>query len=175
MLICCLQFLDMSLMIALVCCWNVGVYKNNGYLVVSCNGGLNQMRYATCDMVAMARDLNVTLIVPELDKTSFWADPSEFEDIVDVDHFIRSLRDEVRILKELPPRLKLRVELGIVHTMPPVLNPIVYEVPAEHPLAERMLLHELLAHTPPQVISGGLLGMLTSTIIYLISHLGNNA
>ncbi|XP_071711989.1 rhamnogalacturonan I rhamnosyltransferase 1-like [Rutidosis leptorrhynchoides] len=96
------------------------VYKNNGYLVVSCNGGLNQMRSAICDMVAIARYLNVTLIVPELDKTSFWADPSEFEDIFDVDHFITSLRDEVRVLKQLPRRLKKRVELGIVHTMPPV-------------------------------------------------------
>ena len=28
-----------------------------------------------CDMVTIARYLNVTLIVPELDKTSFWADP----------------------------------------------------------------------------------------------------
>ncbi|OMO69941.1 GDP-fucose protein O-fucosyltransferase [Corchorus olitorius] len=71
------------------------VYKNNGYLMVSCNGGLNQMRAAICDMVTIARYLNVTLIVPELDKTSFWADPSEFQDIFDVDHFITSLRDEI--------------------------------------------------------------------------------
>ncbi|KAL8249952.1 hypothetical protein R6Q59_006820 [Mikania micrantha] len=54
-----------------------------------------------------------------------------------------------------------------------VLNQIVYELPAEHPLAESMPLHELLGHTPPQVIAGGLLGMMTSTIIYLISHSGN--
>ncbi|KAF7806293.1 rhamnogalacturonan I rhamnosyltransferase 1-like [Senna tora] len=97
-----------------------GVYRNKGYLMVSCNGGLNQMRSAICDMVAIARYLNVTLIVPELDKTSFWADPSEFQDIFDVDHFIASLRDEVRILKKLPPRFKRRVEQGLYYSMPPI-------------------------------------------------------
>ncbi|CAN6809313.1 unnamed protein product [Brassica oleracea] len=96
------------------------IYQNNGYLMISCNGGLNQMRAAICDMVTIARYMNVTLIVPELDKTSFWNDPSEFKDIFDVDHFITSLRDEVRILKEVPPRLKRRVELGVYHTMPPI-------------------------------------------------------
>ncbi|KAJ4892698.1 O-fucosyltransferase family protein [Raphanus sativus] len=95
------------------------IYQNNGYLMVSCNGGLNQMRAAICDMVTISRYMNVTLIVPELDKASFWNDPSEFKDIFDVDHFITSLRDEVRILKKVPPRLKRRVELGVYHTMPP--------------------------------------------------------
>lgn len=51
--------------------------------------------------------------------SSIWFD-SEFQDIFDVDHFISSLRDEVRILKELPPRLKRRVELGMFYTMPPI-------------------------------------------------------
>ncbi|KAL0332160.1 UNVERIFIED_CONTAM: Rhamnogalacturonan I rhamnosyltransferase 1 [Sesamum calycinum] len=96
------------------------VYKNNGYLIVSCNGGLNQMRAAICDMVSVSRYLNITLIVPELDKTSFWADPSDFQDIFDVDHFILSLRDEVRILKELPVKLQRRIELGMFYELPPV-------------------------------------------------------
>lgn len=48
-----------------------------------------------------------------------------------------------------------------------VLNQIVYELPAEHPLAERRPLRELLGHTPPQVIAGGLLGVVTATFVHL--------
>lgn len=48
-----------------------------------------------------------------------------------------------------------------------ILNQIVYELPAEHPLADSRPLHELLGHTPPQVIAGGLLGIITACIIRL--------
>lgn len=94
-------------------------YISNGFLKVSCNGGLNQMRAAICDMVAVARLLNLTLVVPELDKTSFWADPSDFDDIFDVQHFIDSLRDEVRIVRRLPKRFNRKYGYQPLQ-MPPV-------------------------------------------------------
>ncbi|KAH7516145.1 hypothetical protein FEM48_Zijuj10G0104100 [Ziziphus jujuba var. spinosa] len=86
------------------------VYDSNGYLIVSPNGGLNQMRAGICDMVAIAIYLNLTFVVPELDNTSFWRDNRQFGDIFDVDFFITSLRGQVRILKELPPMQKRRLE-----------------------------------------------------------------
>ncbi|KAE8730144.1 dentin sialophosphoprotein-like [Hibiscus syriacus] len=49
-----------------------------------------------------------------------------------------------------------------------VLNQIVYELPAEHPLAETRPLRELLGHTPPQVFAGGVLGIITSAAGYFI-------
>ncbi|KAL6513936.1 Rhamnogalacturonan I rhamnosyltransferase 1 [Orobanche hederae] len=94
-------------------------YTSNGFLKVTCNGGLNQMRSAICDMVTIARLLNLTLVVPELDKASFWADPSNFEDIFDVGHFINSLRDEVRIVKRVPKRFGLRYGYEPL-VMPPI-------------------------------------------------------
>ncbi|XVF85190.1 hypothetical protein PTKIN_Ptkin17bG0098500 [Pterospermum kingtungense] len=49
-----------------------------------------------------------------------------------------------------------------------VLNQIVCELPAEHPLAESIPLRELLGHTPPQVIAGGLLGVITAVVGHLV-------
>ncbi|XP_043703558.1 uncharacterized membrane protein YuiD-like [Telopea speciosissima] len=56
-----------------------------------------------------------------------------------------------------------------------VLNQIVFELPEVHPLAETRPLREVLGHTPPQVIAGGLLGVVTSTIVYLIEKVISQA
>ncbi|RDY01634.1 hypothetical protein CR513_15013, partial [Mucuna pruriens] len=65
-------------------------------------------------------DTNATLIVSKLDKASFWAASSDFKDIFNVDHFITSLRDEVRIIKQLPPKVKRTVEQGLSYSMSPI-------------------------------------------------------
>ncbi|KAF3780889.1 Uncharacterized protein EJ110_NYTH38190 [Nymphaea thermarum] len=59
-----------------------------------------------CDMVAVARMLNDTLVIPQMDRKSFWQDSSSFSDIFDEEHFITTLKGDVRIVKELPKELE---------------------------------------------------------------------
>ncbi|TKY57547.1 GDP-fucose protein O-fucosyltransferase [Spatholobus suberectus] len=72
------------------------------YLVIATSGGLNQQRTGIIDAVVAAYLLNATLVVPELDHTSFWKDTSNFSELFDADWFITFLRNDVRIIKHLP-------------------------------------------------------------------------
>uniref|UniRef100_A0A1D1XX65 O-fucosyltransferase family protein n=1 Tax=Anthurium amnicola TaxID=1678845 RepID=A0A1D1XX65_9ARAE len=84
--------------------------KSNGYLLIATSGGLNQQRTGIIDAVIVARILNATLVVPELDHHSFWKDDSDFVNIFDADWFISSLSKDVKIVKRIPDKVMRSME-----------------------------------------------------------------
>ncbi|KAL3685516.1 hypothetical protein R1sor_003538 [Riccia sorocarpa] len=79
---------------------------SSGYIMVSADGGLNQQRVAICNSVAVARLMNATLVLPKFLFNSVWKDESQFGDIYQESYFINYLKDDVRIVKELPLELR---------------------------------------------------------------------
>ncbi|XP_077211500.1 O-fucosyltransferase 2-like [Tasmannia lanceolata] len=79
---------------------------NNGYILISANGGISQQRVAVCNAVAIARLLNSTLVLPKFLYSSVWRDGSQFSDIYQEEHFMSYLKADIRIVKELPIELQ---------------------------------------------------------------------
>lgn len=86
---------------------------SNGFLIVEANGGLNQQRISICDAVAVARLLNATLVIPIFHLNSVWRDSSKFGDIFDEDYFIEALRNDVRVIRQLPEDVLKRFDNNI--------------------------------------------------------------
>ncbi|KAK8481172.1 hypothetical protein V6N13_021543 [Hibiscus sabdariffa] len=84
--------------------------ESNGYLLIAASGGLNQQRTGISDAVVVARILNATLVVPELDHNSYWKDDSDFVNIFDVDWFISYLAKDVTIVKRVPDKFMRSME-----------------------------------------------------------------
>ncbi|KAK8966187.1 hypothetical protein KSP40_PGU011945 [Platanthera guangdongensis] len=85
--------------------------ETNGYIFIHAEGGLNQQRIAICNAVAVAKILNATLILPVLKQDQIWKDQTKLEDIFDVDRFIEYLKDDVRIVRDIPDWFTDKAEL----------------------------------------------------------------
>ncbi|GJP56474.1 hypothetical protein CLOM_g15543 [Closterium sp. NIES-68] len=134
--------------------WPAPSGESNGFVVVRCNGGLNQQRSAICNAVVVARIMNATLVLPRLDTNEFWNDTSGFATVYDVDHFIASLAPDVRIVKDLPPEVAADKRAKLIRLRPPREAPVqwyekealrvlrrrggVYLTPFAHRLAEEL-------------------------------------
>ncbi|XP_078433221.1 O-fucosyltransferase family protein [Wolffia australiana] len=97
--------------------------ETTGYLFIQAEGGLNQQRISICNAVAVAKILNATLIVPQLKQDQIWKDETNFEDIFDVDHFINYLKNDVRIVREIPNDAPVR---DIVKNIPKLASAQFY-------------------------------------------------
>ncbi|XP_020587200.1 uncharacterized protein At1g04910 isoform X2 [Phalaenopsis equestris] len=59
-----------------------------------------------CNAVAVAAMLNASLVLPKFLYSNVWKDKSQFGNIYQEDYFINLLKDDVRIVKELPLHLQ---------------------------------------------------------------------
>ncbi|GLT74602.1 hypothetical protein SLA2020_463900 [Shorea laevis] len=85
--------------------------ETSGFIFIHAEGGLNQQRIAICNAVAVAKIMNATLILPVLKQDQIWKDQTKFEDIFDVNHFIDYLKDDVRIVRDIPEWFTDKAEL----------------------------------------------------------------
>lgn len=86
------------------------IAKTSGFLFVRIRGGFHEIRNSISDVVAVARLLNATLVIPEIQSTTsskgISLDFKSFAYLYDEDEFIATLVNDVKIVKTLPKNLK---------------------------------------------------------------------
>ncbi|XWS42692.1 hypothetical protein CRYUN_Cryun16bG0035900 [Craigia yunnanensis] len=84
--------------------------NNNGFIYAKIFGGFEKIRSSICDLVAISRLLNATLVIPEIQESTRSKGISykfkSFSYLYDEEQFIASLKNDVNIVKSLPQYLK---------------------------------------------------------------------
>ncbi|KAK8588609.1 hypothetical protein V6N13_087515 [Hibiscus sabdariffa] len=84
--------------------------QTNGYIFVRIRGGFHEIRSSICDVVAVSRFLNATLVVPEIQQTTSKKGISSqfksFAYLYNEETFMAALAKDVNIVKTLPKSLK---------------------------------------------------------------------
>uniref|UniRef100_A0A6N2MWY7 O-fucosyltransferase family protein n=1 Tax=Salix viminalis TaxID=40686 RepID=A0A6N2MWY7_SALVM len=86
------------------------IFGNQNTRISSMDVAKEGVIFPITDAVVVARILNATLVVPELDHHSYWKDNSDFVNIFDVDWFISYLAKDVTIVKRVPDKVMRSME-----------------------------------------------------------------
>ncbi|MBA0852598.1 hypothetical protein Goshw_007384 [Gossypium schwendimanii] len=111
--------------------------SSNGYLLIAASGGLNQQRTGISDAVVIARILNATLVIPELDHRSYWKDDSDFANIFDVNWFISYLAKDVTIVRRVPDKFMRSMDKPPYTMRVPRKSPPEYYLDQVLPILQR--------------------------------------
>ncbi|KAH6800027.1 O-fucosyltransferase family protein [Perilla frutescens var. hirtella] len=83
--------------------------QNNGFIYAKIQGGFEMIRTSICDLVAVARLLNATLVIPEIQQSlqskGISSNFKSFAYLYDEEHFMEALANDVIIVKNLPSNL----------------------------------------------------------------------
>ncbi|XP_062166619.1 protein EMBRYO SAC DEVELOPMENT ARREST 30 isoform X1 [Alnus glutinosa] len=84
--------------------------QSNGFIYAKIFGGFANIRSSICDLVAISRLLNATLVIPEIQESTRSKGISfkfkSFSYLYEEEQFIVSLKNDVIIVKSLPENLK---------------------------------------------------------------------
>ncbi|TYH59295.1 hypothetical protein ES332_D08G213100v1 [Gossypium tomentosum] len=117
--------------------------SSNGYLLIAASGGLNQQRTGISDAVVVARILNATLVIPELDHRSYWKDDSDFANIFDVNWFISYLAKDVTIVRRVPDKFMRSMDKPPYTMRVPRKSPPEYYLDQVLPILQRRTVLQL--------------------------------